>query len=142
MKKLVFFFLLFFSVSFGYSKNAPQNPCASDEVKENVLAYVIVYDWLVDNPLVASFELLTLALFSPDKEKLEEWAYEKFKERIDNINIVEISKPEKSGKKSYRCSAVVELNGKKYVVVYTVKKVHSGKKDYYSTKAEEIFKVE
>lgn len=46
------------------------------------------------------------------------------------MKVIETSKPKKVEDGTYECSAILELNGNKYGVVYFIKELRFGKSDY------------
>ncbi|MCS7171441.1 MAG: hypothetical protein NZ851_03895 [Aquificaceae bacterium] len=122
-----------------------ENPCSSNSAKTAVKSGVAFHSWYVENPLNATVEISTKGiqlLFSGDVQKqAEAWLYSRLKDRMERTKVLDISKPKKIDAQTYRCSAIAELDGRKYGVVYTVEKFHSGREDYYRVELQEVAEV-
>ncbi|MCX8164619.1 MAG: hypothetical protein N3D14_04420 [Aquificaceae bacterium] len=123
-----------------------ENPCSSNSARTTVKSGVAAYSWYVENPVGATFEVwmrgIELLFSGGGQEQVEAWLYSRLKDRMERTKVLDISKPEKIDTQTYRCSTIAELDGRKYGVVYTVKKFHSGREDYYRVELQEILEVE
>lgn len=62
-------------------------------------------------------------------------------EYVKKVKVAEVGRPEKLAEGIYKCSAVLEVDGKKYGVVYKLERVHSGKEDYYQLKIGQVLPI-
>ena len=141
----VIFLLAMLSLA-GCEALRSENSCSSNSAKTTVKSGVAVYSWYVENPVGATFEIwmkgIELLLSGGGQEQAEAWLYSRLKDRMERTKILDISKPTKIDVQTYRCSAIAELDGRKYGVVYTVEKFHSGREDYYRVELQEVAEVE
>ncbi|MCS6998514.1 MAG: hypothetical protein N2648_01185 [Aquificaceae bacterium] len=122
-----------------------QNPCSSKIAEERVRLGVAIHSWYMDNPTGATLEIglkgIETLFLGASQEGVEAWLYERLKDRIERTRILDISTPQKIDAHTYRCSAITELKGRRYGVVYTMEKVHSGREDYYKIEVQEVLEV-
>lgn len=137
MKKAVFLTLISLVTSCESLITSLRNPCDSDFTRDELKKQVGFYIWAQENAMDL-FVGSMLALFNKEDATLLQ---ERAKEYIQSTNIEEIGKPTKLGENIYRCSALLELRGKRYTVVYNVEKVHSGKENYYRVELQEMLEV-
>ncbi|MCS7308433.1 MAG: hypothetical protein NZ526_07800 [Aquificaceae bacterium] len=137
MKRAVFLTLIGLVISCESLITSLRNPCDSDFTRDELKKQVGFYIWAQENAM--DFVLgSTLAFFDEESTILLQ---ERAKEYIQSTNIEEIGKPTKFGENIYKCSAVLELKGKRYTVVYNVEKVHSGKENYYRVELQDMLEV-
>ncbi len=120
------------------------NPCKADKAQELVKQAIGIEAWAEDNPREAVGEAFKAVFSFLDPENtLMQSVAKKAEPYIQEVRLVDFGKPEKTEKDTYRCSAVGEVKGGKYVVVYTATLKHSGsKEDVYLFEVQEIRKVE